>query len=262
MFKAAFPVGEGNNTEDTWALEYGKYKNRVSMPKGNHPRLTQAELDIVAEWFARGLPRLTTYIAPDTGPTSCTPSISRGGRDARRPRWRRRAGRAVNRTANISMFGCGDVDEPARVPHRSCPTRRRKSYGTGWATLGKLRVLRELSFNTYYWMRSSADGRFVANGATGGDGAVISDLQSDKDMRVQARRTTRASSRTTAAGCSRARRSARGFCTTGLLVRNPDRIDFTEAECSHVDRRQPLPAPRLGARRRRLLRDQQPVHER
>src|SRR5690606_2364004 len=76
VFKAAFPADEGNNTEDTWALEYGKFKNRVSMPKGNHPRLTQSELDIVAEWFARGLPRLTTYIAPDTGPTSCTQSIT------------------------------------------------------------------------------------------------------------------------------------------------------------------------------------------
>jgi hypothetical protein len=26
-----------------------------------------------------------------------------------------------------------------------------------------------------------------------------------------------------------------GFCTTGLLVRNPDRIDFSEPECSHVE---------------------------
>ena len=47
-------------------------------------------------------------------------------------------------------------------------------------------MLRELSYNTYYWMRSSADGRFVANGRTGGDGAAIADLQADKDISVKA----------------------------------------------------------------------------
>ena len=35
-------------------------------------------------------------------------------------------------------------------------------------------------------MRSSPDGRFVANGATGGDGGVISDLQTNKDIKVKA----------------------------------------------------------------------------
>ncbi len=232
VFKAAFPAGEGNNTDDTWALEYGKYKNRVSMPKGNHPRLTQAELDVVAEWFARGLPRLTTYIAPDTGPTSCTASIS-SGVQSHINAMSTQGWAAVNRSANISMYGCGNAANP-----RECltgqPDATTKPYGSGWANLGKLRVLRELSFNTYYWMRSSADGRFVANGATGGDGAVISDLQSNKDMRVRAAYDP---------GFFPDNRGwmfqgtpiGGGFCTTGLLVRNPDRIDFSEAECSHVE---------------------------
>jgi hypothetical protein len=229
VFKAAY---EDASNPDTWAIEYGKFKNRVSMPKGNHPRLAQSELDIVAEWFARGLPRLTTYIAPDTGPTSCTQSISSAVQshvDAMSTQgWA-----AVNRNANIRMFGCGNSTNP-RECLTSLPDAQSKSYGTGWSAMGTLRVLRELSFNTYYWMRSSADGRFVANGATGGDGAVISDLQSDKDMRVKAAYDP---------GFFPDNRGwmfqgtpiGGGFCSTGLLVRNPDRIDFSEPECSHVE---------------------------
>jgi len=42
-FKAAYPAGESGNTADTWALQYGKFKNRTSMPKGNHPRFEQGQ---------------------------------------------------------------------------------------------------------------------------------------------------------------------------------------------------------------------------
>ncbi len=232
VFKAAFPEGEGTNNADTWALEYGKFKNRVSMPKGNHPRLTQQELDVVAEWFARGLPRLTTYIAADTGPTSCTQSIT-SSVQTHVTAMSTQGWQAVNKSANLRMFGCGTSDNP-----KSCltsqPDAQSKSYGQGWAKQGKLRVLRELAFNTYYWMRSSADGRFVANGATGGDGAVISDLMNDKDMKVKAAYDP---------GFFPDNRGwmfqgtpiGSGFCTTGLLVRNPDSINFSEAECSHVE---------------------------
>jgi hypothetical protein len=232
VFKAAFPEGEGNNTSDTWALEYGKFKNRVSMPKGNHPRLTQGEVDIVAEWFARGLPRLTTYIAPDTGPTTCTQSITTGVQQ-HVSAMATNGWQAVNRGANLRMYGCGTSTNP-RECLTSSPNASSKSYGNTWTTTGTLRVLRELSFNTFFWMRSSADGRFVANGATGGSGGVISDLQTNKDISVNAAYDPGFFPdnrgwmfQSTPIGSA--------FCTSGLLVRNPDRIEFNEAECSHVD---------------------------
>ena len=173
-FKQAFPAGEHGNTNDTWALEYGKFKSRSSMPKGNHPRLEQAQFDIVAEWFSRGLPKMNNYIAPDTGPTSCTPSITSAVgthvSDMATQGWA-----AANRTAGLAMFNVGNL-----------PTAQSKSYGTGWAKTGQLRILKELTYSTYYWMRSSADGRFIANGRTGGDGAAIEDLQTGKIMNVRA----------------------------------------------------------------------------
>jgi len=229
-FKQAFPAGEGGNTTDTWAIEYGKFKNRVSMPKGNHPRFSQGEFDIVAEWFARGLPRLTTYIAPDTGPTSCTPSIS-SQVSTHVSQMATQGWSAVNRQAGINMYGCGGSADP-RSCLTSLPTAQSKSYGTGWTTVGTLRILRELSFNTYYWMRSSPDGRFVANGSTGSD-SVISDLQANKDIAVDGAYDP---------GFFPDNRGwvfqgtpiDAAFCQMSLLQSTPDRIDFSESACSSV----------------------------
>jgi hypothetical protein len=232
VFKAAYPVGEGSNTVDTWAIEYGKFKNRSSMPKGNHPRLAQPEFDIVAEWFARGLPRLTTYIAPDTGPTTCTQSIS-SAVSQHADQLATTGWSSVNRGNNMRMFGCGSATNP-RQCLTSLPEAQSKSYGGGWANSGTLRILRELSFNTYYWMRSSADGRFIANGATGGDGGVISDLQTNKDIKVKAAYDP---------GFFPDNRGwmfqgtpiGAGFCSTALLESNPDRINFGESACGTVE---------------------------
>jgi hypothetical protein len=221
-FKQAFPNGEGSNNADTWAINYGKFKNRVSMPKGNHPRLSQQELDIVAEWFVRGLPQLTTYIAPDTGPTSCTPSISQSMSSHVNTMSTQGWG-AVNQAAGMNMYNVSNK-----------PDASTKSYGAGWTTLGALKVIRELSFNTYYWMRSSPDGRFVANGATGGDGAVISDLQTGKDIRVSAAYDPGFYP----AGdfwLFQGTPIGTGLCKMSLLTSNPDRIDFSESACGTVE---------------------------
>jgi len=229
-FKQAFPDGEGGNNADTWALDYGKFKNRVSMPKGNHPRFTQGEFDIIAEWFARGLPRLTTYIAPDSGPTSCTQSIS--------PQVGTHVGQmatqgwgAVNRSAGMNMFGCGAATDP-RQCLTSMPNATSKSYASGWTKTGTLRILREFNFNTFYWTRSSPDGRFVANGATG-DGSVISDLQTDKDIRVDAAYDP-GFFPDNRAWVFQGTPIGAGFCSMGLLTSNPDRIDFSESQCSSI----------------------------
>jgi len=230
-FKQAYPAGEDGNTTDTWALVYGKFKGRVSMPKGNHPRFSQGELDIVAEWFARGLPRLSTYIAADTGPTSCSPSIT-SQVTTHVNQMATQGWSALNRQANLNMYGCGSATDP-RQCLTSLPTAQSKPYGTGWATVGTLRVLRELAFNTYYWMRSSADGRFVANGATGSN-SVISDLQTSKDIAVEAAYDPGFFPdnhgwvfQGTPIGAA--------FCPLSLLRSNPDRIDFSESVCSSAE---------------------------
>ncbi len=229
-FKQAYPDGENGNNADTWAIQYGKFKNRVSMPKGNHPRFSQAEFDIVAEWFARGMPRMSTYIAPDTGPTSCSANIS-SAVGSHASQMATSGWGAANRSAGLAMFGCGASSDP-RTCLTSLPEASSKSYGSGWANTGTLRILKELSFNTYYWMRSSPDGRFVANGATG-DGSVISDLQSGKDIKVDAAYDP-GFFPDNRAWVFQGTPIGAGFCQMGLLTSNPDRIDFSESQCSSV----------------------------
>jgi len=230
-FKTAYPADEGSNNADTWALNYGGFKNRVSMPKGNHPRLTQEEFDIIAEWFERGLPRLSSYLPADANPTSCTPSIS-SEMMAHQTAMQTQGWTARNRQAGMNMYGCSGSTDP-RACLGSVPNAEGKSYGAGWAKTGTLRVLRELSFGTYYWMRSSPDGRFVANGSTSGDGGVISDLQTNKDITVEA------------AYDPGFFPDGRGWmfqgtpigaalCTMSLLTSNPNSIDFSESACSSV----------------------------
>ena len=227
-FKNAFPVG-GSNTADTWALNYGKFKNRVSMPKGNHPRFDQGQFDIVAEWFARGLPKLTTYVAPDTGPTTCTqsikPEMSTHANTMATQGWS-----TLNRQAGLAMYGCSSADP------RSClsakPLAQTTSYGAGWAKAGELRVLRELSFSTFYWMRSSPDGRFVANGGSGGS-SIISDLQTGKDITVDAAYDP-GFFPDNKGWMFQGTPIGAAFCNMSLLQSSPATISFSESACSSV----------------------------
>ena len=221
-FKQAFPANEGNNNADTWAIEFGKFKSRVSMPKGNHPRFSQSELDIVAEWFARGLPRLEENLPVDTGPTSCTPSVS-SFVGTHVTAMKTQGWGAVNKAAGMNMFDIG-----AR------PDASTKSYASGWTRMGQLKIARELSFNSFFWQRVSPSGRFIANGATGGDGAVISDLQTNKDIRVQAAYDPNFWPDGNA-WVFQGTPIGTGLCTTALLNANPDRINFSESQCSTVD---------------------------
>lgn len=232
-FKAAYPADGAGNNADTWALEYGKFKNRVSMPKGNHPRLTQDEFDIVAEWFVRGLPQVVNNLPVQSGPNSCTPSVS-AAVPTHVANMATNGWSAANRDAGLSMFGCNGANNPLQCL-TNFPAASDRAYGTNWTPAGTtLRVLRELNFHTFFWMRSSADGRFVANGATGGTGSMISDLQADKDIPVHAAYDP---------GFFPDNRGwvfqgtpiGAAFCTTGLLTSGPASIGFTEPQCSSVE---------------------------
>ena len=231
LFKAAFPEGQNGNTSQTWALEYGKFKARVGMPKGDHPQLSRQEFDIVAEWYARGLPLLTTYMPEDPPPSVCTPNVS-AGMIAHINDMATRGWEQVNKDRGLAMFGCNGSNDP-RQCLTSFPEASSKSYGSSWSAMpaAKLRVLRELSFSTYYWMRSAADGRFVANGASGTSlGAMITDLQTGKDIPTHAAYdpgfypdNSGFMFQNTPIGT--------GFCNTSLLTSGPAKIEFNEAQC-------------------------------
>lgn len=148
----------------------------AAMPHGNSTAtpFTQAQFDVVSEWFIRGLPRIDDYI-PDGPPTSCTPDltplVATHTSDLSTTGWR-----ALNRDNSLAMFDCGAATDP-KLCLTNQPLASTMTYGTGWDIAGHStnRILDEITFHSSYWTRSSADGRFVGFGANLGH-SVITDL--------------------------------------------------------------------------------------
>lgn len=231
LFRGAYPVDDDGNTRDTWVVEYSKFKSHMSMPKGNHPRMALKDTDEVLEWFARGLPNLSTYVQQEPTPTTCTPSIT-SAVASHVSTMATQGWRAVNRSRDLSMFGCGSATDP-----RDCltdmPRASSKSYGSQWedGTGGVLRVVREFEGRTSYWMRTSADGRFIGNGGLTSAGAAITDLQ--RGVEIPADASYDPGFFPDNSGFI-IQGSGANFCTTNLLTSNPDHITFDEPQCSNA----------------------------
>jgi hypothetical protein len=198
IFRTAY--GEGN-----WLTPYLQFKARVGMPKGNHAKLSGKEYATVLKWFKNGLENIDDVIMRPPYPTACEPSRDESAIAAHLDEMAFDGWAAVNKENGINMFGCGTSTNPRTCLASSTFPSRTSKWGNGTAN-GHVRELKKLGFATSYWTRSSPDGRFVANGGNagsfdeegggdgdeeGGDGSVfygatITDLQSGKDIPVQA----------------------------------------------------------------------------
>ncbi len=154
---------------DQAPAELAAFRTLAAMPRGDDPGFTQAELDIVAEWFLRGLPELDTTLAADPPPASCVPAIASAVGDhviaMETAGWR-----ALNASAKLAMH-----------PLDAYPFADWEVEGRG-----RIRVLREVSYSTSFWTRSSADGRFVAHGVANFPGSLVIDLQRDVEVPIDA----------------------------------------------------------------------------
>lgn len=165
---------------------YDSFVDAAGMPPDPHRPFTQAEFDIVAEWFVRGVPEVDAVLPEDGAPTSCTPGVSSDVRThveaMRTSGWR-----AANESAAILMYGCaggaGGLDCLASEPLASAT-----SFGAGWDVVAgsRSRVLYTTTWNSSYWTRSSADGRFVAQGGGHPAGASVVDLAGDRHIGIRA----------------------------------------------------------------------------
>jgi len=165
---------------DAWLPQYVAFKARVIMPKGNHPRLDQREYATVLKWFTQNLNDLDAVLPEAPRPATCTEMFDRGALDAHLDDMVYEGWTAANEDTGIRMYGCSGSDPLACLT--SAPDRS-SDWGAGGGTT---RELRRLAFTTSYWMRSSADGRFVGNGGGTDAGATISDLQRDVDIGIDA----------------------------------------------------------------------------
>ncbi|MBZ0117326.1 MAG: hypothetical protein K8H88_10040 [Sandaracinaceae bacterium] len=163
----------------TWETEYQAFTDAVGMsPSTSGPPLTMGEWDIVIEWFLRGTPLVDRYLGPDPPPTECVQSISPALRahvaDMALTGWA-----SVNRENNLLMFGCAGAAN-TRACLSMYPDVATTTFGASWNAVPgtQMRLLFTTDYESSYWTRSSADGRFVAHGSqTSGDRARIIDLQ-------------------------------------------------------------------------------------
>ncbi|MEO8700388.1 MAG: hypothetical protein ABI867_10105 [Kofleriaceae bacterium] len=167
--------------------QLAKLKTQSGMPRGTKvAQLTQAEFDIVAEWYTRGLPALEATLVETTPPDTCIASIS-AGVQTHVTAMATEGWRAVNKTNLMAMHGCGAAVDP-KLCLATVPLGVDKPYGTGWdiAGRGRLRVLADVAYSTSYWTRSSPDGRFIGHGVRNVPGSYIYDLQRDLPVSVDA----------------------------------------------------------------------------
>jgi len=145
------------------------------------PPLTQAEFDIVAEWFLRGIPNVDDVLPVETTPTTCLPSVTSEVRDhitaMETMGWAAR-----DRTAGMLMYGCAGATGPAGC-FATATDATTTTYGANWVpTTGTvtgehIRLIYTLNYHSSYWTRSSPDGRFISHGATTAPNLRFIDLQ-------------------------------------------------------------------------------------
>lgn len=176
---------------------YRQFRSDMLMPiESPYPRMTPTEYETVLTWVSKGLPKMDQYISSGGQPTSCSDDFA--GLKAHASAVKSANWQAQNRDANMPMFGCAGPDAIECFKQQAngadiFPNSETTTYGKGWALDGSTtRVLRALDYTTYYWMRTSADGRFVANGGGPQGKAVIADLQAGltggkRDINAEAR---------------------------------------------------------------------------
>lgn len=153
----------------------------AGMPRtnGGAVALSQNQFDIVAEWFARGLPMLDQMLPQDPAPTTCEASVS-GEVATHVAKMKTDGWRAVNKSNMMAMHGCGAATDP-RQCLTTYPYGEDQPFGTKWDVpgRGRIRVLANVGYHSSYWTRSSPDGRFIAHGVQEVSGSYIIDLQRD-----------------------------------------------------------------------------------
>ncbi len=165
---------------------YNMFVEAAGMPPDPHTPFTQAEFDIIAEWFLRGVPELEAVLPEDPRPTDCTPGVSADVR-AHVTAMATTGWAARNAEDGILMYGCAGAAS-ARACLATETAARTTAYGATWDVVPgtTLRVLYSTGYESSYWTRSSADGRFVGQGGGSPRGASVVDLNTDRHIAIDA----------------------------------------------------------------------------
>jgi hypothetical protein len=154
--RASTPVGDAQTEREDFVANVG-------MPRAG-TLLTQTQFDVIAEWFARGLPNLFELVPEESGEDcsdELSPRLLAHVRTLELDGWRAR-----NESTPLLMFGCRG-DQSGAECLEDFPLARDEDFGESWDAPGdaRIRVLADNSSTlTRFWSRASADGRFIASG--------------------------------------------------------------------------------------------------
>ena len=224
----------------TFSMAYGdadgpaklaEFQAMAAMPKEGVVPLTQPQFDIIAEWYARGLPGLEDTLVTDPPPSTCEAGIS-SEVAAHVAAQQTTSWRKVNAMNQMAMFGCGAETDP-KLCLQAVPLASSMPYGAGWdlAGRGHARILKDVTYTSSYWTRSSPDGRFVAHGVANVSGSYILDLQRDAVVGINSLYDPGffpdGSGFVFQGG-------PRNTCAMSVLTSNPASITTTEAGCKKI----------------------------
>ncbi len=206
----------------------------VGMPRGGGIAipLSQAQFDVVAEWFVRGLPQLEQRLPQDPAPTTCDQAVSVEV-GAHVTAMKTQGWRALNATSMMAMFGCGAATDPMQCL-ASAPYGTDQPYGTGWDLpgRGKLRVLADVTYRSSFWTRSSPDGRFIGHGVQNVAGSYIIDLQRDGFL-IPVNAAYDPNWFPDNSGFV-FQGAPRNTCAQSVLTSNPAQVAMTEPQCTNL----------------------------
>ena len=233
------------------ADEYAKFRSDTLMPiEPEYDRLSAGDYNAIATWLDKGMPKLNDLLREDARPTTCSDDFT--GLKAHASAIKSKSWASVNAENRLPMFACDTAGRPLDCFKQKNGGKdifvdaATTDYARSWAQDGAtVRILRELDFRTYYWTRNSADGRFVANGVSGGgaDGAVISDLGASLTAGGPGKRDIGVSAKydpdfwpDNKGFMFQGTPKQAVFCAQSLLT-NPatTKISFNEPECSKLD---------------------------
>ena len=206
-------------------------RKAAGMPKEGIA-MTQEQFDVVAEWYARGLPMLDETLPNDPPPQTCNTAVS-ADVAPHVAAMATQGWRAVNKTSMMAMHGCGAATDPKQCL-TAVPLGGDQTYGVGWDLPGKghLRVLADVDYESSFWTRSSPDGRFIAHGVKNVSGSYVLDLQRDA-MRVPIATQYDPNWFPDNSGFV-FQGGSRNVCGQSVLTSNPASVTMTEAACSSI----------------------------
>jgi len=165
---------------DNWLPKFVNFKARVGMPKGTYAKLSQKEHAVLLKWFGNGLKNMNDILVDPPAPETCEPFVDALAMANHVNEMKVAGWGAKNKdNSNFFNFGCD-------IEGKKCFSNSADRSAEWGNKNGNLKEILKLGFKSSFWTRSSADGRFVANGGGVNGGSTITDMQKGIDIKVKA----------------------------------------------------------------------------